>query len=384
MLKGNFKTGKSGVVLRKTLVVVQFTASIAMIIGTLVVYLQLDFIKNVDKGFAEEQIVTIDLQDESLRAQAASLEAALSAIPSIEATAMSNSMPGRGYGRRGILPEGYEGEDAWIISVMNMDERYLDLMEMKLLDGRNFLKGSALDADASVIINEAAARAIGWEEPVNKKITMGNNALTVVGVVSDFHFANMRHQIEPLMIFFNQGQGSVISLKINQANIHHTLQAIESVWADVNPNHPFEYQFFDEEFGQQYANEEQFANLVVTFAWLAVFIACLGLFGLSTFTAEQRIKEIGIRKVMGAEVRQVVFMLSKEFTRPVLLACVIAIPIAYYFLDQWLQEFAYRIDMPWLAVGFGCLLAVVLSQLTVSYHALKAARTNPVDVLKYE
>ncbi|MEQ8712485.1 MAG: FtsX-like permease family protein [Cyclobacteriaceae bacterium] len=384
VLKGNFKTGKTGVMLRKVLVVVQFTASVAMIIGTLVVYMQLDFMKNVDKGFAEEQVVTLNLQDESLRENAEELENALSSIPAIGATAMSNSMPGRGYGRQGIVPEGYEGEDAWIISVMSMDERYVDLMEMDLSAGRNFRPDSEADANTTVIINEAAAAAIGWDDPINKKINQGNTSRTVIGVVSDFHFANMRHKIEPLMIYFNQGQGSVFSLKINQADISSTLNQIERAWTAVNPNHPFEYQFFDEEFGQQYASDERFAELVVTFAWLAVFIACLGLFGLSTFTAEQRIKEIGIRKVMGAEVRQVVFMLSKEFTRPVILACLIAVPIAYYFLDQWLQEFAYRIDMPWMVVGFGCLLALVLSQITVSFHAIKAARANPVDVLKYE
>lgn len=384
VLKGNFKTGKTGVMLRKVLVVVQFTASVAMIIGTLVVYMQLDFMKNVDKGFAEEQVVTLNLQDESLRENAEELENTLSSIPAITATAMSNSMPGRGYGRQGIVPEDYEGEDAWIISVMSMDERYLDLMEMNISAGRNFRADSEADANTTVIINEAAAAAIGWDDPVNKKINQGNTSRTVIGVVSDFHFANMRHKIEPLMIYFNQGRGSVLSLKINQADISSTLSQIERAWTEVNPNHPFEYQFFDEEFGQQYASDERFANLVVTFAWLAVFIACLGLFGLSTFTAEQRIKEIGIRKVMGAEVRQVVFMLSKEFTRPVILACMIAVPIAYYFLDQWLQEFAYRIDMPWLMVGLGCFLALVLSQLTVSFHAIKAARSNPVDVLKYE
>lgn len=386
VLKGNFKTGTSGVWLRKVLVVVQFTASIAMIIGTITVYYQLDYLKSADKGFDDEQILSINLGDQSLRASGERLRNRLKQIPNIEKMGLSGSMPGRGVGRRGILPEGASEDDVWIVSSMGINEEYFDLMGMEIVAGRNYSIEIKSDSASSLIMNEAAAKAIGWNDPIGKKISRGPNEFTVIGVVKDFHFANMRHQIEPIILPYQPsaiGNG-VLSLKIRQENLKSTLQEVEQIWSEVNPNHPFEYVFFDEEFGRQYENDENFASLIVSFTWLAIFIACLGLIGLSMFTAEQRIKEIGIRKVLGASIKTITLLLSTEFTKPVLVACVIAIPVAYYFLNEWLSGFAYHVDMPWVAFVAASVLAVVISQLTVSFHAIKAATSNPVNALRNE
>lgn len=384
VLKGNFKTGTAGIWLRRSLVMIQFAASVALIIGAMVVYQQMNFLKNVDKGFDEEQVLTLDLGDETLQEQAEELEAAMANMPGVQQTALSSSMPGRGTGRRGILPEGHDEEEVWIVSVLGVNEDFFPLMGIDMVSGRNYSEEFTTDADEHIILNEAAAAAIGWEDAIGKKIRYGGGDRTVIGVVEDFHFANLRHKIEPMIMVYNAGRGNVLSAKVRQENVSGTLETLAGHWKTINPNHPFEYRFFDEEFGQQFESDERFASLVLGFTWLAVLIACMGLLGLSIFTAEQRTKEIGIRKVLGAGSGQLFVLLSKAFFKPVLIGCLLAVPIAWYFLDQWLNGFAYRIDMPWLTFAIACIVALVVTQLTVSWHSLKAANGNPVDALKWE
>lgn len=386
VLKGNFKTGTSGIWLRKILVVIQFTASIAMIIGTITVYYQLDYLKSSDKGFEDEQVLSINLGDQSLRENGERLRSRLVQIPNIEKMGLSGSMPGRGIGRSGILPEGSDQDDIWIVSSMGINDEYFDLMGMQIVEGRNYSREIKSDSASAIIMNEATAKAIGWKDPIGKKINQGSNEKTVIGIVRDFHFANMRHQIEPMILPYQPSSlgNGVLSLKVRQENLKATLQEVEQIWSEINPNHPFEYSFFNEEFGRQYENDENFASLIVSFTWLAIFIACLGLIGLSMFTAEQRIKEIGIRKVLGANIKTIIMLLSTEFTKPVLVACLIAIPVAYSFLDEWLSGFAYHVEMPWGAFVSASVLALVISQLTVSFHAIKAATSNPVNALRNE
>lgn len=385
VLKGNFKTGSSGVWLRWSLVVVQFTASVALIIGTMGVYQQMDFLRNSDKGFDEEQILTLELGDQTLQERAPQLRTELEQLPAVVETALSSSMPGRGTGRRGIVPEGHEGDEVWIVSVLVVNEHFFPLMGIDVVEGRNYSREFPTDAESGMIINQAAAAAIGWgEKSVGKKITYGDTECTVIGVVEDFHFANLRHKIEPMIMPYSPEIGSVLSVKVRQEDLAATIAGIESSWKSINPAHPFEYSFFDEEFGRQFASDERFASLVLGFTGLAMFIACLGLLGLSTFTAEQRTKEIGIRKVLGANVGQLFVLLSREFFKPVLVACVLAMIAAGIALSYWLDGFAYRIEMPWFSFAIGCLAALVVTQLTVSYHSLKAARGNPVEALKSE
>lgn len=384
VLKGAFRTSNSGIWLRRVLVTVQFTASIIMIIGTLVVFQQLQYIRGKNIGFDREQILTVSLTDQDLRNNLEAFQNALSQNPSVLGTATSSTMPGRGFGRTGIQPEGYAENDVWIVSIMSFDENYLPSMKMAMADGRNYSQEFPGDQQQSILINEAAAEALGWEDPLTKTIQLGNNTRNVVGVVKNFHFTNMRHKIEPLIMMYQPGANGTFSIRLKPGNIVETMDFIKTTWAEINPNHPFSYTFLDEEFEQLYRSEENFAGLMFNFASLAIFIACLGLFGLAAFTMEQRTKEIGVRKVLGASIGNIILLLSKEFVQLVMIASVVAIPLAYFFMGGWLADFAYRIDLTIWVFILAAAAAMAIALLTVGYQALKASSKNPVEALRYE
>lgn len=382
ILRGSFKTSSKGVVLRKSLVIFQFTISIIMIIGTAIVYDQLQHQRNIDKGFDPEQVVTINVGHPSLQQSLSVLINKLEQSPDIISTARTGGMPGRTFGRRGMLPEGAPQEDTWIVSVLNFDEKFMDLMEMEVVEGRGFDKDMQTDQQQAVLINEAMAKELTWDEPVGKKLTFGQQEQTVIGVVKDFHFANMRHKIEPLAMFFNPNGGGNLAVKFNASNVSQTVSFIQSSWDEVFPNSPLEYQFFDEEFGQQFASDERFGRLVFSFTWLAIFIACLGLFGLSAFTAEQKTKEIGVRKVLGASVGGIVMLLSKQFSQLIMVAIILATPLAYYLMSQWLSDYEYRVDINWMWFVISGIVALLIALITVVFQSVKAANINPSKSLR--
>ena len=387
VLKGKFGSSSRGIWLRRILVVTQFAASIAMIIGTVIIYQQIGHLKTKDKGFNPEQVMNISLGDPQLRERIEALQTEIEKHPNVLATGTSSSMPGRGFGRRGIRPEGAAEDDVWIVSVMSINEDYMDLMGMEVLEGRGFSEEFRTEAARSVLINETMAASLGWDEAVNKNIRVGgpdSEPLQVVGLVKDFHFANMRHKIEPIVMSYREGANGVLSIRISTENITETLDHIESAWQKVNPNHPYEYTFFDEEFAEQYESDERFGGLAMSFTWLAIFVACLGLFGLSAFTAEQRTKEISIRKIMGASTTGLISLLSKEFAILVGIAAILAVPIAYLGMKDWLESFAYSIGLQWWVFVLSGLLAFAIALLTTSYHAIKTAQANPVEALRYE
>lgn len=385
VLKGNFLSSMTGIWLRRTLVIVQFTVSIVMIIGTIIVYQQLEMVRKMDKGFKAEQVVTLNIGNPAVRNNYEALKNKLETHPHIQGIACSSSMPGRGFGRAGIRPEGASEEDIWIVSIMGMNEEFIPLMQMEMAAGRNFSPDFSTDSTASTIINEALAKSLGWGlEAVGKVINLGQTRTRVVGVVEDFHFASMRHQIEPIIIFYQPGAHNTLSLKVDTDDLTGTLAYVEETWNDLNPDFPFEYIFFDEDFAQQYESEESFGSLIVFFTWLAIFIACLGLLGLSAFNAEQKTREIGIRKVLGASVSQVVRLLSREFAVLVLISALVASPLAYIAMNAWLEDFAYRIAIGPGAFLVGGVLAMVIALMTNAWHAIRTARTNPADALRSE
>ena len=384
ILRGTFKTSTKGVILRKGLVIFQFTISIVMIIGTTIVYEQLQLLRNADKGFDTEQVVTLNVGDPGLQQNLAVLKNKLEQNPSILKIARTQGMPGRTFGRRGVTPEGAAPEDQWIVSVLTYDETFIDLMGMEIVDGRSFDMEIQTDQQQGILINEAMARELGWNEPVGKHLTFGQNEMTILGVVKDFHFASMRHKIEPLAMFFNPDGGGNMAVKFSANNASEAMEFVQTSWDEIFPNSPIEYRFFDEEFGQQYESDERFGKLVFSFTWLAIFIACLGLFGLSAFTAEQKTKEIGVRKVLGASVSGIVALLSKEFTKLIVVAMVFASPIAYYMMQIWLKDFAYRVDINWFWFVASALGALLIALLTVSFQSVKAAMINPAKSLRCE
>jgi putative ABC transport system permease protein len=384
VLKGSLARGSRGEALRKGLVVVQFGISVALIIGTLVVSGQLDHIMQRDMGYNREQVVVVSLQGPELQAQAGAFREALEGIPAVRGVARSNSLPGRPLGRARVIPEGTSEDDTWITSVMAMDERLLPLLEVDLAAGRNFSPDFGTDPQQAVIINEAAARELGWADPVGRRMQAAGQQREVVGVVQDFHFASVRHRVEPLVMLYNPNGGGQFSIRMADGDLRAGLAAIEGAWQGLYPGVPFEYSFLSDEFAQLYREEQQFAALSKGFAALALFIACLGLFGLAAYAAEQRQKEIGVRKVLGASVTSVVALLSRDFLLLVAVAFAVGAPLAYWVMSRWLEDFAYRVTLGPGVFALAGALALLIALATVAGQALRAANADPVKSLRSE
>jgi putative ABC transport system permease protein len=388
ILRGRFTGSSQGIMLRKSLVTLQFVASVVMIIATLIVGRQIDFLRNKELGFSKDQVVNFQLNDNSLREGSESFVQEVLNHPSVVSAGYSSNMPGRTFGRTGMrLEENAPDEEMWIVSALGVDQAYFTTMGIELAEGRNYDESYGADEDQSIIINETMQQELGWEEAVGKKIFIGGER-TIVGVVKDFHFAGMRHKIEPLAVFYNPNPSGNLSLKLQGGNIEETLAVLERAWTDRFIGYPFEYQFFDQEFDQIFEADQKFSTLVNGFATLSIVLSCLGLFGLSTYTAEQRRKEIGVRKVLGSSVSQVVRLLMSEFILLIMIASAIAWPISYWALDGWLADFQYRIQLlnssGILMFGLATLGALAVSMLAIGYKSIQAALSNPVESLRDE
>ncbi|NOQ25704.1 MAG: FtsX-like permease family protein [Bacteroidales bacterium] len=384
ILKGKFISGKKGLWLRRSLVILQFVATFVMIVGTIVVVNQLRYTLSKDKGFNTDQIVNLRLSSRELYDSYDALKIELEKIPGVEMIASSGSMPGLGYGRTGIIPEGASEEDDWIVSTVSVDENYIPLLGMEITEGKNFYENIS-NEPIPIIVNEALVNSIGWENGVDKIIDLGNDRKAqIIGVVKDFHFTTMRHKIEPIMIRYRAGANRVISINVNANSIPETLNAIEQQWSIMNEGVPFEYEFFDDRFQELFEKEQDFSRMFFRFTLLSIFVAILGLFGLAAFSAEQRTKEIGIRKTFGATIKQMIVLQSHEYTKLVLIAIVFATPISIFIMKKWLQGFEYRIELDATPFILSAALVFVVTIFTVSIQAYKAARKNPAETLKYE
>jgi len=387
VLKGSFKNSSRGIQLRKALVVLQFTISIALMVGTGIVYQQMRFIYTADLGYSRDQVITLQQNGPAIQ-RASTLKTEILRDPNIVSVGTSSARMGQQLGRTNITPEGATSETNIITSIMVADENFIPTMDMKMIAGRNF----SLDHDdsLSMIINEEMTRLLKWNDAVGKTISLqsGPNPtdLTnykVIGVVKDFHFATIRHKLEPMFMLYNQNNGAM-SIKVKTENVQESIAHIEEAWEKVNPGSTFEYNFLDDQFATLYRNEQAFATMFTHFTILALVIAGLGLFALSAFTAEQRKKEIGIRKALGASNATILYKLSSEFIRLILVSFGLASIIAYLVMDKWLQDFQYSISIgPEIFVVAG-VLSVTIAMLTISFQALKAAFTNPVDALRTE
>jgi len=386
-LKGK-SGGARGVWLRKTLVVGQFAISALLMIATAIIYNQLEFIQNKKLGFNDEQLVVIPIRDDAMREKFETVKRELQQHPDIVSVAASGNLPGGGDWGIPYEPEGIPQDRIPPMRMLVVDHDFIQTFEMELAAGRTFSRDHPTDATAAYLINEEAARQLGWSDPIGKMISMPNiqrEKAPVIGVLKDFHFRSMREKISPIMFFIPPpGWVTVFSVRIRPENISQTMAFIEGKWNELDPTHPFAYTFFDEQFGQLHHAEKQMGELIGAVALLAVLIACMGLFGLAAFTAEQRTKEIGVRKVLGASVGSIVALLSKDFTRLVLVGFVAASPLAYYAMNRWLENFAYRVEIgAGVFIGVG-VLALIIAWATVSFQSIKAAVANPVDSLRYE
>ncbi|MEP1096012.1 MAG: FtsX-like permease family protein [Cyclobacteriaceae bacterium] len=389
ILRGKFQTSSQGVLLRKSLVILQFVASVVMIITTLLVSKQIDYIRNKNLGFDKEQVINLNFSSGSLIERMDVFREEALKHPSIGNAAYSSNMPGRTFGRTGMTLEGgSEDEDIWIVSAFSVDQNYFNAMGIEVVEGRNYSTEYGSDQQESIIINRAMLEALNWDYGVGKPLTFGETQRTVVGVIEDFHFASMRHKIEPLVIYYNPEPASNLNLKITTSEVRPTLEFLEAKWTETFPNYPFEYQFFDQEFDQLFESDQQFAKMVNGFTLLSIVLSCLGLFGLSSFTAEQRRKEIGVRKVLGSSVYQIVSLLMREFILLIAIASLIAWPISYWSLNSWIQDFQYRIEIVspdnLFLFGMAAVGAMIVAVLAVSYKSISAAVVNPVRSLRDE
>ncbi len=389
MLRGVVKTGTKSSWFRSGLVVFQFSISIVMLIGTFVVKNQLEYIRNKKLGFEKEQLLVIQ-RAENLGQNKEAFRNELFRSYDVINVAFSNSVPGRHLGDFTHLAEGASANEMVRMFLLYGDFNFFDTLKMEMIEGRYFSKDIPADRN-SVILNETAAAALAMKDPVGKRLLRsslaqeGSEFFTIIGIVKDFHFESLHQKIRPLALYLlSEDEARYVSIRIRQGSIPKTLAFIKSKWDEFVSRQPFEYFFLDDDFDSLYKTEQKVGQLFSVFAILAILVACLGLFGLASFTAEQRTKEIGIRKVLGANVPHIVALLTKEFSRWVLLANLIAWPIAYFAMGRWLQNFAYRVSIGprifFLAAG----LVFFVALFTVSYQALRSASANPVDALKHE
>ena len=383
VLKGVVSRGSKSSILRNGLVVFQFTTSIILIIGTFVIYKQTHFILNKKVGFDKDQVLLIQGTN-TLGDQVKSFRNELLKLSHVKSASISDYLPIAGTKRNGntfwnegkIKEEAGTGGQFWIV-----DDDYLKTMGMKIVAGRNFSFEMPSDSQA-VVINQTLAKKLNLKDPVGKRITNGT-VFNIVGVVQDFNFESMRDNIGALCMHLGNSP-SIVSVKINTADVKNLIPSIGAVWKKFAPAQPLRYTFLDESFANMYADVQRMGSIFTSFAILAIIIACLGLFALSAFMAEQRNKEIGIRKVLGASVSSISTMLSKEFVKLVVIAIVIASPIAWWAMSKWLQDFVYRITISWWMIAIAGLIAVVIALFTVSFQAIKAALANPVKSLRSE
>lgn len=388
VLKGEYRSSRQGILTRRILVVGQFAISIALVVGTIIVANQLHYITTMDPGYDRDQVVVFNLFNRDLQDQASLLRDELLAMPEIESVGRSTNVPGRTPGRNGIRPEGMDEDRPWIVSVNTVDEDYFANLGIEFAAGRNFSPEFGSDDSLAIIINQAMARSLGWENPLGKRVNIRGPEnpyfTTVVGVVKDFHFATLRHQIEPMMFFYEPQPRGLLTARIRPGALDGAMRKIEQAWNSLMPSRPFEYSFLDDEFDQQYRGDRSFARVVTSFSVLAILVACLGLFGLASYTTEQRRKEIAVRKVLGSGEGQIVLMLVSEFIRWVLLANLIAWPIAFFAMKAWLSDFVYRVDLTAVPFVGAALAALLIALVTVSLQSIRAARTNPVTALRQD
>ena len=394
VLKGKLSSTSNNITLRKILVVFQFSISIFMIVGILVIIRQLDYIKNINLGFDKEQMVVIPFfgnrQNEEGAGRHEALRNKMLQNSSILSASFSIDRPGGDLGYDAFLPEGKSNDETLRAMRYWVDHNFIKTYGMEVVKGRDFSESFSTDADQALIINEKAAAALGWGEDVLGKrlvnVSRDNRPGIIVGVVKDFHSASMKMEISPVVMALDPRFFAFISARIRPDNVSNTLSFLEGSLREIYPDREFDYSYYfiDDDFRSKYPEEEKIREIYIAFGFLAVFVACLGLFGLASYSVEQRTKEIGIRKVLGASGREIVLLLSKEFSKWVFAANIIAWPLAYYIMNRWLGNFAYRIGVKWDIFIFSGIITAIIALFTVSFHSIKAANSNPVNALKYE
>ena len=386
VLKGKAKRGLVAALFRKGLVVFQFSIAIVLIIGSVVMASQMAYFSEKDLGFQHEQIVVMELQDPALEENVETFKQTLMQHPGVLIAAGASSTPGSNtYSLATYIPEGADDDEDMGIGTVMIDHDAIETWGLRLLAGRGFSRSFSTDTSEALLLNASAAKLIGWDDPVGKRLRVdAETDMQVIGVVEDFHFSSLDSEIQPMVFRMSTESYPFVSVRVSPQDVSSTLAFLEQQWQTFAPAYPFEYTFVDEDFASSYESTQRLSETIRAFALLAILVACLGLFGLVSYTTEQRTKEIGVRKVLGASVSGIWMLLSKDFIRLVAVAFVVATPLAYYAMRRWLEDFAYAVDMSWLTFVLAGLVALGIALATVSYQAIKAALGNPVDSLRYE
>ena len=391
VLKGSLKAGAANARFRSILVVGQFVISIGLIISTGVILNQLRFMKNTNLGFEKGNIIVVRISDGPARESINSMKQEFKKIPGVLNAGLASQVPGREASISPFVPEGFSATEAQLMKNIDIDYDFIPTMGIEITAGRNFSSEFGTDASDAIIINEAAARKFGWDEPIGKKIENfsgeqieDRSAKTVVGVIKDIHMSSLHNLIMPLYINNESDDLDNIAIRINPNNVEGTINNLRSKWKELYPNQSFDYYFLDDSLAILYESEGRLSKIFSSFTLFAIFIACLGLFGMASFTAEQRTKEIGIRKVLGASVSGVVVLLAKDFLKLVLFANILAWPLAYFAMKKWTQGFAYQAGIGVEMFVITGALAALIALLTVSFQSIKAALSHPINAIKYE
>ncbi len=387
VLKGKFTTGRGSAWLRKSLVVVQFSISVLLIVGTFIIVRQLDYVRAKNLGYDKEHTLLVRLDNGEIRSNRQGFVSDLQRIAQVQSASLMSGEPGGFHDNFNFNVEGKTGE-TWQLRTVFTDHDYVKTLGLKVIAGRDLSEDYSTDALEGMLLNRTAVKKLGWlpQEALGKtlKNTIRDSLpRRVVGVVEDFHFSSLKEEIQPLAISIAR-DNRVIAIKLAAGNPQEAISRIEASWRKIAPKYPFAYEFLDQVYDNLYQAEHKQRTILGIFAGVAIFVACLGLFGLAAFTAEQRTKEVSVRKVLGASVGNVVVLLSKDFLKLVLIAIVLAVPVAWYLMHQWLQDFVYRIT-----IGPGVFLlaggiAVAIALLTVSYHAIRTALSDPAKTLRSE
>ena len=373
--------------IRKVLVVFQFAISVFLIISTLVIYDQINYLKNKTLGFNKDQVVVIPLKDQRIREKFEAIREILLENPDILLVTGSSNIPGKQFNRN---PVGWRtNEDSELFAEIWIDYDFFDLLEIKMAQGRSFAREMETDSMYNFIINETASRLFDWENPINEEITyfgdIGTHMGDIIGVTNDFHYHSLHQPITPLIIMLgNYNRYNNLLVKIHNKNIERTLNFLQKTFEELDPEHTYEYSFLDTTFKESYEGEERMGTIFWIFALLGIIIASLGLLGLEMFMVKQRTKEVGIRKVHGATTSSIVTLLLKEFLKWILIANLVAWPFAYFVMNNWLQNFAFQTNIKVWGFFAAALIALSIAIITVGFQALKAGRITPVDTLRYE
>ena len=383
VFKNIVKAGK-GTWVRKSLVTTQFALSILLIVGTIIVQKQTRFMMTKDLGFDKEQVLVLQLANTGLEKKSREFVNALRQHPGIGAISITNRVPGHTFNGYGIIPEGHTADEHIMAKVLETDTEFPSTYNISLTAGRYFSPEMQTDTTDAIVINEAMAKFLNWNEPIGKKFEIeGERNGKVIGVIKDINTSSLREAVSPLAIILKSNP-MYLSVKLKAGDTKASLAFIQNTWKQLEPVHPFDYSFLDEQLDKFYKSDSQLLNVLSIFAAIAICIACMGLFGLSMYTTRQRTKEIGIRKVLGASVSGVTVLLSKDFLKLVFLASIIAFPVAWLLVNKWLQDFAYRVKISWWVFVLAGIIALLIALVTVSFQAIKAAIANPVKSLRTE